>query len=310
MSAEPEPVVSVVTPLFNSAPHIDATLASLQRQTFPGWEAILVDDGSTDDTADRVAPFLADGRFRYLHQANRGIGAARNRGIGAARGDWVALLDHDDRWRPDKLERQLDGAARHGWDLVCSDADVLQDGRRRRYSTYLHEDTRRALEHPGEPPADLYALLIRMNFLCASTVLVRRALFREHGLLDASVAPADDYDMWLRCAPHARIGYVPEPLAEYVLHETNHSWRSVEMRLAAVRVLLRTLVRTRGDAARQQACADALVVHHALLFEELLAARAHATLARRAWHLGRYGVPGLRILRRAWRTRHDHRAGF
>jgi len=77
-----------------------------------------------------VRPYLADPRFTYVSQDNREIAGARNRGIGAARGDWVALLDHDDRWKPCKLERQLGAAAERGWDIVCSDAEVVRDDRR------------------------------------------------------------------------------------------------------------------------------------------------------------------------------------
>lgn len=306
----PAPVASVVTPLYNSSAFIDATLESLQAQTFTDWEALLVDDGSTDDTPERVKRFLADERFSYVRQTNQGIAAARNRGIAAARGDWVALLDHDDRWVPEKLGRQLDEARRHDWTIVCSDADIVRDGGRTRYSAYLPAETLAALEHPDDSSADLYALLIRMNFLCASSVLVRRALFEEHGLLDPDAAPADDYDMWLRCMPSARIGYVAEPLVEYVLHASNHSWQSIGMRRAAIGVLLATLDRCAGDAARTEACVHSLAIHHAVLFSELKDDRAYGAMLGQACRLGLRGVPGLRILRRSWRLRDQVRAGF
>ena len=103
------------------------------------------------------------------------------------------------------------------------------------------------------PSDELFAHLIRMNFLCACTVLLRRSLFTCHGLHDASVEPADDYDMWLRCQPQASLGYVPEPLAEYVLHDENHSWRATPMHEAAIRVLLRTYDRCAGDEQRREA---------------------------------------------------------
>ena len=304
------PVVSVVTPLYNSSRHVDATLESLQAQTFRDWESILVDDGSTDDTPSRVERFLADDRFSYVRQENLGIAAARNRGIRAARGEWIALLDHDDRWEPEKLERQLEAAARNRWNIVCSDAVVVREGRRTRYSDYLPEETRVALERPEGRTADLFTLLIRMNFLCASSVLVRRAVFDEHGLLDEAVAPADDYDMWLRCMPHAAVGYVPEPLVEYVLHASNHSWKSIAMRRAAIRVLFRTLARCAGDEERLRACRESLTVHHAVLFGELVRERSFASLAGTALRLATRGVEGLRILKRAWRTRDQVRAGF
>lgn len=304
------PLVSVVTPLYNSSPYIDATLASLQAQTFTDWEAILVDDGSTDDTRERVQRYLDDERLSYVRQANQGIAAARNRGIRAARGGWIAFLDHDDRWEPRKLGLQLEAAARNGWKVVCSDAIIVRDGERTRYSDYLPPDTRLALARPDDASVDFFALLIRTNFLCASSVLIRRSLFHEHGLLDPAVAPADDYDMWLRCIAHAPIGYLPEPLVEYVLHASNHSWKSTAMSKAAIRVLFRTLERCSGDEARTRACEQSLTIHYAVLFQRLMRDRAYWSIADQARRLGRHGVRGLRILKRSWRLRDEVRAGL
>src|SRR5205085_11286677 len=109
------PKVSVLTPLYNSAAFIRGTLDSLLAQTYTNWESLLVDDGSTDDTAEVVRPYLEDSRFRYVRQENQGIAGARNTGIRAATGEWVCLLDHDDRWLPEKLERQVRYALAHGW---------------------------------------------------------------------------------------------------------------------------------------------------------------------------------------------------
>ena len=115
-----------------------------------------------------MRPYLADPRFTYVSQDNRGIAGARNRGIGAARGDWVALLDHDDRWKPCKLERQLGAAAEHGWDIVCSDAEVVRDDRRTLFSSYLRVDTRMALER-GAPSAELFAHRKFIRIRCANS---------------------------------------------------------------------------------------------------------------------------------------------
>jgi len=304
------PIVSVVTPLYNSADFIGTTLESLQAQTFGEWEAILVDDGSTDDTPQRVRRFLEDERFSYLRQDNQGIAAARNRGIRAARGAWIALLDHDDLWMPEKLERQLEAAERNDWDIICTEGEILRDGRRTRYSDHLPEQTRQALSRPDDPSVDVFELLVRTNFLCASSVLLRRSLFDDHGVLDPALAPADDYDMWLRCTPHAPLGYLMDPLVVYVLHTTNHSWKTVEMRVATIRALVRAREHCVGDDARTRTWVDALTVHHAVLFRELMRRRAYHRVAAHAARLGPYGVQGLRILVRAWRLRHRVRAGF
>jgi hypothetical protein len=169
---------------------------------------------------------------------------------------------------------------------------------------------RSQLEAADGRPVDVFALLIRMNFLCASSVLVRRVLFDEHGLLDPAAAPADDYDMWLRCLPGAAIGYVPEPLVEYLLHESNYSRNSLVMRQAAIRAVARTLERCSREQALVAHCEHSLTVHYAVLFQELLRARRYPYVATRACGLGLTGLRGLRILRRSWRIRNEVRAGF
>src|SRR4051794_18857373 len=107
------PLVSVVVPTYNQPVLLLETLQSVFAQTFDDFEVIVVNDGSTDDTAARVEalareePELVRGRLRLISQANQGIGAARNRGIDEARGKYVAMLDHDDLWLPEKLAAQV-----------------------------------------------------------------------------------------------------------------------------------------------------------------------------------------------------------
>src|SRR5215208_4471602 len=122
------PQVTVITPLYNSSAFIRDTLDSLRGQTFTNWESILVDDGSTDDTVQVVEPYVTtDNRFRLMQQENRGIAGARNTGIKEARGEWICLLDHDDRWLAAKLEKQIAYAREHNLDIVCSDAFIVTD---------------------------------------------------------------------------------------------------------------------------------------------------------------------------------------
>jgi len=96
-------VISAIVPTFDRAPQLERALASIEVQTLAAGELIVVDDGSTDRTPEMVAERFP--AVRYLRQENRGVSAARNRGIEAARGEWIALLDSDDEWLPEKLER-------------------------------------------------------------------------------------------------------------------------------------------------------------------------------------------------------------
>jgi glycosyltransferase involved in cell wall biosynthesis len=204
--------------------HIQSTLGSVLAQTFENWELILVNDGSQDDTGEKIKPYLADPRIKYISQDNQGIAAARNTGIAAARGGWVCLLDHDDRWLPDKLEKQLKFAATYDLEVLSTDAFVVEGAERHLYSTNFPKATVLALAQSlRDTHIDMFELLIDGNFLCSSSVAIRRQLFERLGPLDPEAAPADDYEMWLRCAAHAKIGYLDEPLIEYHMHEGNYS---------------------------------------------------------------------------------------
>lgn len=220
-----EPKVSIVTPLYNSSACIQSTIESVLGQVYENWEMVLINDGSTDDTAEKVKPYLVDPRIRYLSQDNQGIAAARNAGIAAAAGEWVCLLDHDDRWLPNKLTGQIAFATERDLEIVATDAVVIKEGERTLYSLNFSDETRRALaQNLKAGKLDMFAVLIRGNFLCSSSVAIKRRLFDQFGLLDAEAAPADDYEMWLRCAAAGtRIGYLDQPLIEYHMHEGNFS---------------------------------------------------------------------------------------
>ena len=123
MQDQTAPLVSVVMPAYNADKFIEAAVRSVQTQTFPDWELILVDDCSTDGTADRIRALAAeDGRLRPVFSAeNHGTAESRNLAFSYCRGDYVALLDADDLWRPEKLARQLLLAKETGADILyCS----------------------------------------------------------------------------------------------------------------------------------------------------------------------------------------------
>lgn len=185
--------VSVVIPTYNSATLTAETVASVLAQTAPADQILVVDDGSTDDTAQRIRSFGSP--VRYLFQHNAGPSAARNRGVSAATGEWVAFLDGDDVWHPRKLELQKAALARR--------PDLVLLGHR----TYDWPGT-----HPeivGRPDAvfaevNLDDLLIRNAFV-TSTLLVRTEALRAAGPFDPELRGPEDYDMWLRVA---RLGTV------------------------------------------------------------------------------------------------------
>lgn len=291
------PKVTVITPLYNSARFIEATLESLRRQTFEDWEAILIDDGSTDDTPERVKPFLQDARFSYIRQENHGIAGARNTGVRTARGQWVCLLDHDDRWLPTKLEKQLAFAHANQCDIVCTDAFVVQEHSRSLYTgRFPAEFIAQVRQINTDPSVDAFGLLIRHNFLCASSVMLRKALFDKAGLFEPDAVPADDYDMWLRCMPDAKLGYIKEPLIEYHVHAGNYSHNLARMLAKIIHALHKSAQIHSQDERRRKQFGDALIFTYHMLLTGLLEERRYGSALRHMALLAARGRTGLRLL--------------
>jgi len=202
------PRVSVVVPAFNQSGYLAEALSSALAQTMPDLEVIVVDDGSTDDTAAVCASFR-DARLHYVHQGNdgtMGVGA-RNRAMLLARGEWIAPLDQDDRWTPHKLQRQLATAdERSGVGAVfCRVRFIGEDG-----------------EHLGEqdgplPQGDVFHLLLSANRYYVSSGMFRRDLLPRVGLPHESVAIGDWY-LWISVARHAEVAAVDDVLVDYRRH--------------------------------------------------------------------------------------------
>jgi glycosyltransferase involved in cell wall biosynthesis len=166
------PQVSVIIPCHNAAAVIGRALASVRAQTLPEWEAIVIDDGSTDASVRALAPFLADPRIRLIRlPANLGAGPARNAGLEAARGRWVAFLDADDAWHPDKLARQS--------------AFMRDRGAMLSATAYLRHDARTGREVAfGLPGRIGLAGYLKTNVMGFSTVMIDRAWLGARRLPD------------------------------------------------------------------------------------------------------------------------------
>ena len=206
------PAVSVVVPLYNKAPHVEAALRSILAQSFTDFEVIVVDDGSTDGGAEIVAG-ITDPRLRLLRQDNAGAGAARNAGIAAARGRWVAFLDADDLWYPDKLARQLAALARSpelvwaaGAFMRIVDNQPTQPPRVLDESWFADEEVIR----------DALLILAGGRPIWTGTVMVRRDVLLELGGFDPTLRTGQDTLLWVRLAiRHPRLAYVREAIAAY-----------------------------------------------------------------------------------------------
>jgi glycosyltransferase involved in cell wall biosynthesis len=186
------PAVSVVMPAYNTAPFVEAAIDSALRQTFTDIEVLVVDDGSTDDTAVIVERMAArDARVRLLRQPNGGVSVARNAALRVARGDFFALLDSDDLWAPEFLAEQLAiMAARPEVDIVTGNAWVLGGT----------NDGRLARPYPEPRPDPDLASIIGDEWSVFIMSVIRRRVYTTIGSFDESMRSNEDYDFWLRAA--------------------------------------------------------------------------------------------------------------
>jgi glycosyltransferase involved in cell wall biosynthesis len=219
MSHDPLPTVSVVIPAYNAAGFIEKTLDSVRLQTYRDYEIIVVDDGSSDHMWQVVERYFQrySIRGRCIRQQNKKIAGARNTGMYAARGTFIALLDHDDLWYPEKLSTVM----RHfelqpEVDLICHNENIVKDGRCLRRS------------HRGPARENMYErLLFSGNELSPSASVFRKdkALsiggFRETADFDT----AEDYDFWMRLSKIARFHFIDDVLGEYQVVERAASRR-------------------------------------------------------------------------------------
>ena len=216
-------LVSVIIPAYNGSQFIERTLVSVCSQTYRNLEILVINDGSTDDTAD-IAERLAraDPRLRVITTANRGVAAARNHGVECAAGDYVAFVDADDLWHPTKIAKQMAALARHGddesWGAVYTFHRVIDIN-----DYFLRNGSRYAVG------GYILARHLVMKFVGnGSSLLVRKKAFWAAGGYEPAYAAAgiggcEDLDFELRIASGHRVEVVPEMLVGYRSYEGNMS---------------------------------------------------------------------------------------
>ncbi|MDB4948283.1 MAG: glycosyl transferase [Gemmatimonadetes bacterium] len=216
------PLVSVIIPAYNRLPLLRRTLASVQEQTYPSWEVVVVDDGSTDGTADAVES-LRDPRVSVVRLPRTGhLGRVRNAGIRATTGAYVAPLDSDDVWLPGKLRAQVDALRAPGARWAYTSYELVDEDGRRLPFLAGSGDTR-----GGWIVRDLLTMRIGV---ANSSLLVERALLREVGAYseDAALPLRGDLELCLRLAYHARAAAVPRVMVRVLEHRGRTTHRAAD----------------------------------------------------------------------------------
>jgi glycosyltransferase involved in cell wall biosynthesis len=275
------PTVSVIIPAYNAADYIGRTLESLRAQSFGDFEAIVVDDGSRDETAEVVRRFAeSDPRVRLIRQANAGVAAARNRAIAEARGRYIANLDADDMWRPTFLERTVGALEAAGEDAVLAFARSL----------WIDKDDHLLPQREQPLPAAVgyRELLLRNPVGNGSAAVMRAATVREIGGYDAGLVrdfgQTEDWLIALQLSWRGRVVPVAEPLVLYRILPQSSSHALERSARATVEVIRRC--RAEGPPLRRRDywTASSLTM---------------IWLARRALRLGRVRL-GLALAARAY----------
>jgi glycosyltransferase involved in cell wall biosynthesis len=179
--------VSVIIPTFNRAQKVARAITSVLYQNFTDYEIIVVDDGSSDETAETLSRFYP--RVTHLtHAKNKGVSAARNTGIRASLAPFIAFLDSDDYWLPNKLKEQMAFFETHPEAVACQTQELwMRKGRRvNPRSKHL------------KPAGEIFEASLKLCLVSPSAVVVRRFLFEEVGLFDETFPVCEDYDLWLR----------------------------------------------------------------------------------------------------------------
>jgi glycosyltransferase involved in cell wall biosynthesis len=215
------PKVSVITPVYNLEEIALETVHSVLRQTYSDLELIVVDDGSTDRTAELIES-VADPRLKLIRAPHSGLPAAgRNRAWELARGDFIAIADADDVWLPNKLARQIEFFERH------PSVGVVHTGYHHLIDGEVVELPLRRHEPETLSAAEALPRMIVNNFVCTPTTVLRRSVVESQGPLfdtDPLLCGPEDFDLWLRlCERGVEFGYIAEPLVLYRIRATSVS---------------------------------------------------------------------------------------
>lgn len=222
--------IAVIIPAYNSAHFLKDSIDSVLSQTRKVAELIVVDDGSQDNTPELVKSYPPD-RVRYFQRPNGGLSAARNTGVQQTKSPWVAFLDADDKWEPNKIDLQVKALEAHPEAVLCYTGLVMgyPDGGQCVYR--------------AEPADRMWPRLRYENVITPSTVMIRRDVLEEAGGFDEKMNACEDWDLWVRLGPGCKMVSVEEPVTWYRVTPNSMSMNTDRMLTAVSRMLATSLLK-------------------------------------------------------------------
>jgi glycosyltransferase involved in cell wall biosynthesis len=229
-------LVSVVIATYNMGHYLPEAVRSVLAQSYPNVDVQIVDDGSTDDTAAILRQWDAHPRVRLHRQSNAGQAHAKNQGIALSRGDFIAFLDADDVWLPEKLARQMPlftgrpevGVVYSGYERMDGEGRPLPKG-----PTHMHRGR-------------ISGALLIQNFVPFPSAVVRRECLERHGAFDETLGMGIDYDLWLRLSAHCQFDFIAEPTVRYRIWPGQMSKNYRQRYESGIRIMQRFLERNPG----------------------------------------------------------------
>lgn len=267
--------ISVVIPAYNSAVFIADAVRSILNQSQPVAEIVIVDDGSSDDTQTVIESLL--GPIIYIKQLNQGPSSARNTGIDAAKNEWIAFLDADDQWTPNKIERQLNALQNYP-ELVLIAGDMAEIDNSNRIITESvlnkHNLLREFQELENRPIPNALAELVTKNFIPTGTVLVKKSALIEAGCFNPSIRFGEDLECWSKIAAKHPIACMPEIL----MLRRQHGNNATQLTAPLLNDLVKVMTSIRNFAAKELSLQK--------IDPDRLVANAYADLGY--WHFSEY----------------------
>jgi len=241
------PEVTVIIPTYNRGWTLRRAIDSVLAQTFRDFELIVVDDGSEDNTADILADYGTD--IRVIRQANAGVSAARNAGIRAAGGEYIAFLDSDDAWLPEKLQVQMDYFNTHPADVICQTEEIWIRNGKRVNPKKVHK----------KPSGRIFRASLALCLVSPSAVMLRRELFAEIGGFDETLPACEDYDLWLRISARYPVYLVDTPLIIKTGGHADQLSRMVGLDRFRIQAIVKLLEEGALNPLRRTAASEMLV---------------------------------------------------
>jgi len=271
-------LVSIIIPVFNTGKYIKEAVDSALRQNYKNKEIIVVDDGSTDNTKSILSPYINENKIKYIYQENKGLAGARNTGIKAAKGDFIAFLDSDDIFLPNKIERQVEFLENHhDCDICYCDIWHFYDGEPNKLMK---------LDYKYYSGNEVFKNLLKKNFINPLTVVMRRSVVNKYGVFNESFRRTEDWEYWIRLAwQGVKFCFLPEVLAKYRMRKDSlaFNWNSEIQRKELQLKTFINLNNAMSFVERKRYGMRKIILYHKLKF-------LYAKLSIFLWPLKKYQI--------------------